>query len=334
MNPFDSDEFSPLKIGALTIKNPLILAPMAGITDAPFRALCRRFGATLTVSEMVTSNPQLQSDRKTRLRTRPTAVDGIHAVQILGNEPTAMAEAARLNVAQGATLIDINMGCPAKKVCRKAAGSALMRETRLVTQILESVVRSVEVPVTLKIRTGWDPQNRNALEIAKIAESSGIQALTIHGRTRACGFSGEAEYRTIAEVKQGVRIPVIANGDITTPTKAREVLKATGANAVMIGRAALGQPWFFSALRECLFGIPPDKILTPRDHADLIGQHLEALYLLYGVHQGVRVARKHVGWYLGHLQGLSDTRQAFNQQTTPEGQQSILSETFGLRAHT
>lgn len=317
-----------LQIGRLTLSNPFILAPMAGVTDRPFRNLCRRFGAAMAVSEMVSANPLLKNDRKTLMRTDHGNETGIRAVQILGNEPQDMAEAARLNVARGADLIDINMGCPAKKVCRKAAGSALLRDEDLVRRILDAVVQSVDVPVTLKIRTGWDPENRNAVRIGQIAEDAGIQALTIHGRTRTCGFSGSAEYRTIAEVKRSIRIPVIANGDITRPEKALQVLEETGADAVMVGRAALGQPWLFTSMIRYHEGNPSHLKLDESEVEALMLEHLVALHAFYGEHQGTRIARKHIGWYFDHLEGPLEARSAFNQQVSAQGQMRLISELF------
>lgn len=317
-------------IGDHFIEHPFLLAPMAGITDRPFRNLCRRFGAALAVSEMVSSNPKLQNDRKTLMRTDHSGESGIRSVQILGNDPLEMAEAARINVERGADLIDINMGCPAKKVCRKAAGSALLRDEALVEAILRAVVRAINVPVTLKIRTGWDPHSKNALRVGQIAESAGIQALTIHGRTRACGFSGEAEYRTIAEVKASIRIPVIANGDITTPEKALRVLRETGADGVMIGRSALGQPWIFTALKRQHQGIDPDGAPSPEQIGQVMIEHLEGLYDHYGEHQGIRVARKHLSWYLDHLQDPRNLRTDFYRQTTIKGQMSILTDLLDI----
>ncbi len=317
-----------LRIGSLTLSNPFILAPMAGVTDRPFRNLCRKFGAAMAVSEMVSANPLLKDDRKTLMRTDHGGETGIRAVQILGNEPKDMAEAARLNVARGADLIDINMGCPAKKVCRKAAGSALLRDEDLVRRILEAVVRSVEVPVTLKIRTGWDPENRNAVRIGQIAEDAGIQALTIHGRTRSCGFSGSAEYRTIAEVKRSIRIPVIANGDISRPEKALQVLEETGADAVMVGRAALGQPWLFTSMNRHHDGNPSHVKPELSALEVLMLEHLDALHAFYGEHQGIRIARKHIGWYFDHLEGPLEARSAFNQQLSAEGQIGLIRELF------
>ena len=232
---------SAIKIGPYNLSSPVILAPMAGITDRPFRKLCRQFGAGLTFSEMVSANPELRKSRKSQLRINYDGEDGLRAVQIVGTEPAQLADAARYNVDLGAQIIDINMGCPAKKVCNKAAGSALLKDETLVARILTQVISAVNVPVTLKIRTGWDKQSRNAVNIARIAEDCGIQALTIHGRTRACAFSGEAEYETIRQVKQVVSIPVIANGDINSPERAKKVLQITGANAIMIGRSACAE---------------------------------------------------------------------------------------------
>ncbi len=290
-----------MRIGPYQLDGRLILAPMAGVTDRPFRQICRRHGAALAVSEMVSSNPRLQGERKTLLRCDHRGEREPRSIQILGADPEHMADAARLNVDRGAQIIDVNMGCPAKKVCNVAAGSALLRDERLVGRILEAVVRAVDVPVTLKVRTGWDPANRNAPKIARIAESAGIQAVTVHGRTRACGFSGHAEYTTIAEVKAAVSIPVIANGDIDSPAKARHVLGQTGADALMIGRAALGKPWLFAQIRDSLERgrIQPDP--DAREQQDLLTGHLTELYDFYGEHAGVRIARKHIGWYAKNL---------------------------------
>jgi tRNA-dihydrouridine synthase B len=274
---------------------------MAGITDRPFRLLCRRYGAALAVSEMVSSKPELQKGRKTLLRADHRGEPGPRSVQILGADPAQMAEAAKLNAGRGADIIDINMGCPAKKVCNVAAGSALLRDEKLVGRILEAVVRAVDVPVTLKIRTGWDTNSRNAAAVAKIAEACGIQALAVHGRTRACGFSGQAEYTTIAEVKAAVGIPVIANGDIDTPAKARQVLAQTGADALMIGRAALGKPWLFAQIRDGLEGGETHAEPGAREITELLSEHLAGLYAFYGEYAGVRIARKHIGWYAKHL---------------------------------
>ncbi len=295
-----------MHIGNFRLDGRLILAPMAGVTDRPFRLLCRRYGAALAVSEMVSSNPALQSGRKTLLRCDHRGESEPRSTQILGADPRRMAEAARLNVDRGAQIIDINMGCPAKKVCNVAAGSALLRDEKLVGRILEAVVKAVDAPVTLKIRTGWDMGNRNALAIARIAESSGIQALAVHGRSRACGFSGQAEYTTIAKVKAAVNIPVIANGDIDSPEKARSVLAETGADALMIGRAALGRPWLFAQIRDGLELREERAAPGAKEMQSLLTEHLTELHTFYGEHAGVRIARKHIGWYAKSM-GLSDS---------------------------
>ena len=279
------------------IEPGLVLAPMAGVTDKPFRQLCKRLGAGLAVSEMTTSDPRLWKTRKSLQRMNHAGEPDPVSVQIAGTEPAVMAEAARHNADQGAQLIDINMGCPAKKVCSAWAGSALMRDEALVARILESVVGAVEVPVTLKIRTGWDADHRNAPVIARIAQESGIAALAVHGRTRDQHYKGEAEYDTIAAIKAALSIPVIANGDIDSPRKAAAVLRDTGADAVMIGRAAQGRPWIFREVAHYLATgtlLPEPTLVEVRDI--LIG-HLDALHAFHGEHAGVRIARKHLGWY-------------------------------------
>jgi tRNA-dihydrouridine synthase B len=286
-----------MQLGAHHLRNGLFAAPMAGVTDQPFRTLCRRYGAGLAISEMVSSRPELRSTRKSRLRLEHRGELGPVSVQIAGSDPAFMAEAARVNAADGAQIIDINMGCPAKKVCNVAAGSALMSDEPLVARILEAVVAAVDVPVTLKIRTGPSPERRNALRIARIAEGAGVQLLAVHGRTRACGFRGTAEFDTIAEVKAGVRIPVIANGDIATPEEARRVLAYTGADGIMIGRAAHGRPWIF---REFLHFLNEGRKLPPPAASEMRAvalEHLEGIYALYDEELGVRIARKHIGWY-------------------------------------
>ena len=305
-----------MRIGPHQLKNNLVVAPMAGVTDRPFRQLCKSMGAGMAVSEMVASNSLLWGSEKTRRRANHEGeVDPI-AVQIAGADPAMLAEAARYNVDQGAQIIDINMGCPAKKVCNVMAGSALLKDEPLVGRILDAVVAAVSVPVTLKIRTGWDRGNRNAVSVARTAEQAGIQALAIHGRTRACGFSGTAEYDTIAAVKDRVAIPVIANGDIGTPEKVREVLHYTGADAVMIGRAAQGRPWMF---REILHYLETGTRLPHPEvseiHRVLVG-HLHELYHFYGEYTGVRVARKHISWYTKGLAGSAAFRHAMNQLET------------------
>ncbi|MEI6542857.1 MAG: tRNA dihydrouridine synthase DusB [Methylococcales bacterium] len=318
-----------MQIGPYSLTNNLILAPMAGITDRPFRELCKQFGAGLAVSEMVASNPALRHHKRTLLKADHTGETGLRSVQILGTDPQQMAEAAQFNAQRGAQIIDINMGCPAKKVCSVAAGSALLRNEILVKKILDAVVNAVDIPVTLKIRTGWDLENRNAVEIAKIAEQSGISALTLHGRTRACKFNGQAEYETIKKVKQSVGIPIIANGDIDSAEKAHSVLKQTGADAVMIGRAAQGNPWLFKQIN---YFLKTGKHLEKPKESDIqstLQDHLEQLYSFYGSVSGVRIARKHIGWYLNHLGSISqETRSKINQTQCPNQQRELINSAF------
>ncbi len=289
-----------MQIGCHLLNNNILLAPMAGITDQPFRHLCRQFGAGLAVSEMVASNPALTENPRTLLKAHQQGESGLRSVQILGTDPQQMAAAARLNQQRGADILDLNMGCPAKKVCAVAAGSALLKNETLVAQILTAVVKAVSIPVTVKIRTGWDKENRNAVAIAQLAEKSGISALTIHGRTRACKFTGDAEYDTIKQVKQAVKIPIIANGDINSPKKAAFVLKYTGADAIMIGRAAQGNPWIF---QQILHYLTQQTIIQPTvtQIQTVVHQHLESLYLFYGDTLGVKMARKHLRWYFQPL---------------------------------
>jgi tRNA-dihydrouridine synthase B len=317
-----------MRIGAHALANGLFVAPMAGITDRPFRRLARRFGAALAVSEMVSSRPELRDSRKTRLRLDHAGETGPISVQIAGADPQMLADAARFNVAHGADIIDINMGCPAKKVCNTAAGSALLSDESLVKRILEAVVAAVDVPVTLKIRTGPAPERRNALAIARVAESAGIQALAIHGRTRACMFEGRAEYETIAEVKSRVRIPVIANGDIATPEQAKRVLELTGADGVMIGRGAQGRPWLF---REIAHYLATGERLAPppaREIGAVLAEHLEGLYSLYGGEHGARVARKHIGWTVRALPGGEALRSSVNALQAADAQRAAVNDYF------
>ena len=286
-----------MQIGPHPIVPALILAPMAGVTDKPFRQLCKQLGAGLAVSEMTISNPKLWHTRKSLHRMDHVGEPAPISVQIAGTEPAQLADAARYNVDHGAQIIDINMGCPAKKVCNAWAGSALMRDEALVGRILDAVVRAVQVPVTLKIRTGWNADNRNGLQIARIAESAGVAALAVHGRTRDQQYGGAAEYDTIATIKSALSIPVMANGDIDSPQKAAFVLRATGADALLIGRAAQRRPWIFRELSHYLATgelLPPPALPEVRDI--LLG-HLQALHEFYGEHQGIRIARKHLGWY-------------------------------------
>ena len=317
-----------MQIGPYKLANNLIAAPMAGVTDRPFRLLCREMGAALAVSEMVTSQQQLWHTDKTRLRLDHSGEDEPISVQIAGTEPQQMAQAAQFNVAHGAQIIDINMGCPAKKVCNVAAGSALMKDEKRVAAILQATVEAVDAPVTLKMRTGWDRQNRNALTIARIAEDCGIAALTVHGRTREDKYAGEAEYDTIAEVAASVQIPVIANGDIDSPQKARKVLAHTDADALMIGRAAQGRPWLF---REILHYLQTGELLpppSPDEIKSVLLRHIKSLHRFYGEYKGVRIARKHIGWYCNQHAGARIFRQAVNQVEQAQQQLDLIEEFF------
>ena len=317
-----------MRIGPYTLPNNLVVAPMAGVTDRPFRQLCKRLGAGYAVSEMVASNPQLRGTDKSRRRTDHAGEVAPIAVQIAGADPLLMADAARYNVLQGAQIIDINMGCPAKKVCNAAAGSALLANEKLVAAILEAVVEAVAVPVTLKIRTGPNPSFRNALAIARIAQEAGVAALTVHGRTRACAFVGAVEYDTIAAVKRAVTIPVIANGDIATPEQARAVLLHTGADALMIGRAAQGRPWIFREIAHFLATGAHLPTPTVAEARALIVAHLEDHYDFYGDTAGVRIARKHLGWYTQALDGGAALRREANAAITRREQQDAVERCF------
>jgi len=317
-----------MQIGPYKLNNNLVLAPMAGVTDRPFRQLCKSMGAGFAVSEMVSSNSLLWGSEKTRRRANHDGEVEPRSIQIAGAEPGMMAEAARYNADKGAQIIDINMGCPAKKVCNVMAGSALLQNEKLVSEILDAVVKSVDIPVTLKIRTGWDLSNRNAVTIARIAEQSGIKALAIHGRTRACAYKGDAEYDTIAEVKNAIGIPVIANGDIKTPEKARFVLDYTGADAIMIGRAAQGRPWIFREIDHYLQTgetLPEPKVTEIRD---IMLGHLANLYDFYGEFTGVRMARKHISWYSKGQHGGAAFRHTVNKAETQEQQLAMTREFF------
>lgn len=288
-----------MKIGCHTLSSPVFVAPMAGITDKPFRRACKQNGAGMVVGEMVTSKLNLQASKKTQWRMDLRNEDEPVAVQIVGTDPKEMAAAAQRNVDAGAQIVDINMGCPAKKVCKKMAGSALLAQPDVVANILDAVVNAVDVPVTLKIRTGVNPQERNGVEIANIAEQAGIQSLAVHGRTRACKFNGHAEYETIREIKQAVSIPVVANGDIKTPEQAKTVLTATNADAVMLGRAVQGQPWLLQQVTDYLATNAYHEPSLPQRVAT-IGAHIQAIYAFYGEFMGIRFARKHIKWYLQH----------------------------------
>jgi tRNA-dihydrouridine synthase B len=317
-----------MRIGAHALRNGLFVAPMAGITDRPFRRLARRFGAALAVSEMVSARPELRESRKTRLRMDHTGESGPISVQIAGSDPAQLADAARFNVGHGAEIIDINMGCPAKKVCNVAAGSALLANEALVARIVEAVVAAVDVPVTVKIRTGPSPERRNAVRIAHIVEAAGAQMLAIHGRTRTCMFEGQAEYDTIAEVKTRIAIPVIASGDISTPEQAKRVLEITRADGVMIGRAAQGRPWLFREITHYLATGERIAPPAPREMGAVLVEHLEGLYDLYGDEQGTRVARKHIGWAVRELPGGEGLRAAVNGMTAAHAQRNAVNDYF------
>ena len=315
-------------IGPHNIHPPLILAPMAGVTDKPFRSLCKRLGAGYAVSEMTSSDPRLWSTRKSVSRLDHDGEPAPIGVQIAGADADALAAAARHAVEHGAQIVDINMGCPAKKVCNAWAGSALLKDEDLVGRIVNAVVRAVNVPVTLKIRTGWDRDNRNGLRVARIAESAGIRALAVHGRTRDMLYTGEAEYETIAAIKQAVGIPVVANGDVTSPQKARDVLTATGADALMIGRAAQGRPWIF---REIAYYLATGKLLPPPSVAfvrEALLAHVQALHAFHGEVSGVRIARKHLAWYAKDRPENAAFRAVVNRAETPEEQLTLTRDYF------
>ncbi|MBU6292683.1 MAG: tRNA dihydrouridine synthase DusB [Burkholderiales bacterium] len=301
-----------MKIGPYQLRNNVFVAPMAGVTDRPFRQLCKEMGAGYAVSEMAASNPRLWATDKSTRRINHEGEMEPKAVQIAGADPQLLAEAARFNVSRGAQIIDINMGCPVKKVCNRWCGSALLRDEPLVAELLNAVVTAVDVPVTLKFRTGWDRDHKNALIIARIAEESGIAMLTLHGRTRADAYKGEAEYDTIAAVKAAVRIPVVANGDIDSPHKAAQVLRITGADAVMVGRAAQGRPWIFREIDHYLRIGELLESPTISEVRERMAQHLQAHYAFYGDYLGVRTARKHIGWYVRDLHGGETFRQRMN----------------------
>jgi tRNA-dihydrouridine synthase B len=332
MAPFPRNSAHPMHVGPYQLRNRLIVAPMAGVTDRPFRQLCKSMGAGMAVTEMVAANSLLWGAEKTRRRANHDGEVEPIAVQIAGADPRMLAEAARYNVGEGAQIIDINMGCPAKKVCNVMAGSALLRDEALVGRILDAVVGAVSVPVTLKIRTGWDRENRNALTVARIAERAGVQALAIHGRTRACGFSGHAEYETITAVKAEVGIPVIANGDIATPREARDVLEATGADAVMIGRAAQGRPWMFREIEHYLATGEEAQAPEVDEIRRVLTGHLHELYGFYGEYTGVRVARKHISWYTKGLAGSAAFRHAMNRLESSATQLAAVAAFFAQLA--
>lgn len=317
-----------MQIGNYQLDNKLILAPMAGISDLPFRQLCREHGAGMAVAEMLTSDTALWHSRKSSLRLPNEHETEPRSIQIAGTEPAQMAQAAQACVELGAQIIDINMGCPAKKVCKKAAGSALLKDELLVAQILQAVVAAVDVPVTLKIRTGWDHEHKNATQIGKIAEDSGIAALAIHGRTRADRFLGNAEYDSIAAVKQQIGIPVLANGDIDSPEKARFVLEHTKADGLLIGRAACGRPWLFAQIQHFLThdSLPP--AISIQQIRETLSLHLARMHQFYGATMGVRIARKHIYWYIQDLPAAQQYRPLINQAQCPQTQLQILDQYF------
>lgn len=317
-----------IQLGHYKLENPLILAPMAGVTDLPFRILCKEQGAAMAVSEMLTADKRLWKTQKSTLRMNYDGEPGIRSVQIAGGDADMLAEAAQLCVERGAQIIDINMGCPAKKVCNKAAGSALLKDEALVTEILHKVVSAVDVPVTLKTRIGWAKDQKNGVTIARIAEDAGITALAIHGRTRACGYTGEVDYQTIADIKQSVDIPVMANGDIDSPQKAKEVLSITGADGLLIGRAAQGRPWIFKEINHFLNTGELLKAPSGEEIMTLLLDHLKALHAFYGDFMGPRIARKHVGWYLKTQPDSSDFRKEFNRLETADSQLEAIQAHF------
>jgi len=313
-----------IQLGPYTLENRLILAPMAGVTDRPFRVLCKKLGAAMAVSEMVTSDKRLWNTAKSSLRMNYDGEPGIRSVQIAGGDPEMMAEAAQLSAERGAQIIDINMGCPAKEVCNKAAGSALLKDEQLVKEILTSVVSAVEIPVTLKTRIGWSKQKLNGINVAEMAEQAGITALAIHGRTRECKYHGEVDYSAIREIKNAVTIPVFANGDIDTPEKALQVLEYTQADGLLIGRAAQGRPWIFNEINHYLETGEKLAPLPLTEVQALLLEHLQALYKFYGDFMGTRIARKHVGWYLQTQPESKSFRKTFNQLETPSEQQEVI----------
>ena len=317
-----------MKIGPYELSSPFVLAPMAGVTDAPFRRLCRQFGAGMTTSEMTTADTSLWQTAKSRHRLDLDLDAEPIAVQIAGSDPEQLAMAARACVTRGAQIIDINMGCPAKKVCRKLAGSALLKDEKLVEKILRTVVDAVDVPVTLKMRTGWDPEHRNGEAIARLAEDCGIQALAVHGRTRACRYRGEAEFETIALIKSAVHIPVLANGDITTPEKSLEVLRLTGADGLMIGRGAQGRPWVFRELSNYFLHGNTGAPLEKNELRDIMIGHLGDLHRFYGEATGVRVARKHLIGYCKHLVNADDFRYQIVRVESAQEQLRLTQEYF------
>jgi tRNA-dihydrouridine synthase B len=320
-----------MQIGPYTLSSNVLSAPMAGVSDLPYRLLCRRYGAGLAISEMVASDPSLRTTRKSLLRCNHSGESEPRSVQIVGTDPIVMAEAARYNVDLGAQIIDINMGCPAKKVCAVAAGSALMRDEPLVANILAAVVAAVPVPVTLKTRTGWDRDHSNVTNIARIAQEAGIAALTVHGRSRACGYAGDVDYDIIRQVKGSVTIPVIANGDITTPEMAVDVLNRTGADGIMIGRGAQGHPWLFAQINSLLNDGNALADPSISEIEAVVLEHVHALHAFYGERQGVRIARKHVGWYLSQFNTWKEAKPTLNRAPDAAAQIHLIKQFFSAQ---
>ena len=323
-----------MQIGPYSVAVPLALAPMAGITDKPFRQLCRRLGAGWAVSEMITSDPSLQHTKKTRSRADHRGETGVIAVQIAGSDPHQLAAAAQYNVARGAQVIDINMGCPAKKVCHVQAGSALLQNEALVADILHTVVRAVSVPVTLKTRLGWHDEHKNIATVARLAEEAGIAALAVHGRTRTQMYQGQASYDLITEIKHTLRIPLWVNGDLTSPQQAMRVWRQTAADGVMIGRGAQGQPWLFRDLAHYRVHGRLPEALSVAEHAAIVCEHIAAMHAFYGEHTGVRVARKHIGWYVAALPGGEAFRRGLNQLDNAAAQSDALARYLDTQVQT
>lgn len=319
---------SPLRIGPLELSSRVLLAPMAGITDRPFRRLCREFGAGLAFSEMLAANPRLRHTRTSAERLDHRDEPRPFAVQIAGADPDAMADFARYAVDQGADLIDINLGCPAKTVCRQSAGSALLRNEPLVARILSQVVQAVNVPVSVKTRTGWSQKERNLPQVARIAQQAGIAMLTVHGRTRTCGYRGQAEHESLAALREHISIPIVANGDIDTPEKAHKVLNQTGADAVMIGRAALGRPWIFAQMQHFLATGEQCEPPGLAHQAQVLLSHLAAIHDVYGDRRGPLLARKHILWYCQELPGFTQARKALLQARSPAEQYDLVQRYF------